>query len=70
MKILYVSKINVIVKKKMLRRKVETLSDFVRLLIFFIISPVIGIIMGIGFLATSISMICMFLKDLIMEKLK
>ena len=70
MKILYVSKINVIVKKKMLRRKVETLSDFVRLLIFFIISPVIGIIMGIGFLATSIGMICMFLKDLIMEKLK
>ena len=52
----------------MLHKKVETLSDFVRLLIFFIISPVIGIIMGIGFLATSIGMICMFLKDLIMEK--
>ena len=51
-------------------KKVETLTDFVRLLIFFIISPVIGIIMGIGFLATSIGMICMFLKDLIMEKLK
>ena len=57
-----------IVKKKILRRKVETLTDFVRLLIFFIISPVIGIIMGIGFLATSIGMVCMFLKDLIMEK--
>ena len=52
----------------MLHKKVETLSDFVRLLIFLIISPVIGIIMGVGFLATSIGMICMFLKDLIMKK--
>ena len=54
----------------MLHRKIDSLGDLLRLILFIIISPVIGIIMGIGFLATSIGMICMFLKELIMEKLK
>ena len=52
----------------MLHKKVETLSDFVRLVIFLIVSPVIGMIMLLGMIATSVGMICMFLKDLIMEK--
>ena len=52
----------------MLHKKVETLSDFVRLVIFLIVSPVIGMIMLLGMIANSVGMICMFLKDLIMEK--
>ena len=52
----------------MLHKKVETLSDFVRLVIFLIVSPVIGMIMLLGLIATSVAMICMFLKDFIMEK--
>ena len=52
----------------MLHKKVETLSDFFRLVIFLIISPVIGMVMLLGLIATSVAMICMFLKDFIMEK--
>ena len=52
----------------MLHKKVETLSDFVRLVIFLIVSPVVGMVMLLGVIATSVAMICMFLKDFIMEK--
>ena len=52
----------------MLHKKVETLSDFFSLVIFLIISPVIGMVMLLGLIATSVAMICMFLKDFIMEK--
>ena len=52
----------------MLHKKVETLSDFFRLVIFLIISPVIGMVMLLGLIATSVAMICMFLKDFIIEK--
>ena len=52
----------------MLHKKVETLSDFFRLVIFLIISPVIGMVMLLGLISTSIAMVCMFLKDFIMEK--
>ena len=52
----------------MLHKKVETLSDFFRLVIFLIISPVIGMVMLLGLISTSVAMICMFLKDFIMDK--
>ena len=49
--------------------KIEEKKDFVRLLIFFIVSPVVGIVMLLGFMATSLAMVCMYIKDFIMEKL-
>ena len=47
---------------------IKDIKDFVRLIVFLVVSPVIGMIMLLGLIATSIAMICMFLKDLIMEK--
>ena len=47
---------------------IKDIKDFFRLIIFLIVSPVIGMIMLLGLISTSIGMICMFLKDLIMEK--
>ena len=48
--------------------KIEEKKDFIRLLIFFIVSPVIGVIMLLGFMATSLAMICMYIKDEIFNK--
>ncbi len=50
--------------------KIEEKKDFIRLLIFFIVSPVVGMVMLLGFMATSLAMVCMYIKDFIMEKLK
>lgn len=50
--------------------KVEEASDFFRLLIFLIVSPIIGIVMCIGLVTTSIGMVCMYINDKIMEKIK
>ncbi len=50
--------------------KVEDTFDFFRLLIFLIVSPIIGIFMCIGLVATSIGMVCMYINDKIMEKIK
>jgi len=50
--------------------KVEDISDFFRLLMFLIVSPVIGILMLIGIIATSVGMICMYINDKIMEKIQ
>ena len=47
---------------------IKDIKDFVRLIVFLVVSPVIGMIMLLGLIATSIGMICMFLKDLIMKK--
>ena len=38
------------------------------LIIFLIVSPFIGMVMLLGLISTSIAMVCMFLKDFIMEK--
>ena len=43
-----------------------TATDWISLSV--LVSPVIGMIMLLGMIATSVGMICMFLKDLIMEK--
>tara|TARA_R110000796_G_C14367711_1_gene413605 strand:+ start:142 stop:318 length:177 start_codon:yes stop_codon:yes gene_type:complete len=43
--------------------KVENGWDFYRLVIFFIISPLIGIFMTIGLIGTSIGMICMYINE-------
>ena len=50
--------------------KIEETKDFIRLLIFLIISPVIGMVMLLGFIATSLAMVCMYIKDFIMNKLE
>ena len=47
---------------------IKNIKDFVRLLVFFIVSPVIGIVMLLGMIATSTAMVCMYIKDFIMEK--
>ena len=52
----------------MLHKKVKSLKDFLELLIFLLISPIIGILMLVGMIATSIAMICIYIKDFIMEK--
>ena len=53
----------------MLHKKVKSLKDFLELLIFLLISPVIGILMLIGMMATSVAMVCVYIKDFIMGKL-
>ncbi len=52
----------------MLHKKVKSLKDFLELLIFLLISPIIGILMLVGMIATSIAMICIYIKDFIMER--
>ena len=47
--------------------KVDNSWDFCRLVIFFIVSPIIGIFMTIGLLGTSIGMICMYINKKIKE---
>ena len=47
---------------------IKSIKDFVRLLVFFIVSPVIGIVMLLGMIATSTAMVCMYIKCFIMEK--
>ena len=46
---------------------IKDIKDFFRLVIFLIVSPVVGMVMLLGVIATSVAMICMFLKDFIME---
>ena len=52
----------------MLHKKVKSLKDFLELLIFLLISPIIGILMLVGMISTSVAMICIYIKDFIMEK--
>ena len=52
----------------MLHKKVKSLKDFLELLIFLLVSPIIGIVMLIGMVATSVAMICIYIKDFIMGK--
>jgi hypothetical protein len=47
---------------------IKDIKDFFRLLIFLIVSPVIGMVMLLGIIATSVAMVCMYIKDFIMEK--
>ena len=47
---------------------IKDIKDFVRLLVFLVVSPVIGIVMFIGMFATSVAMVCMYIKCFIMEK--
>jgi len=47
---------------------IKDIKDFLRLLTFFIVSPIIGIVMLVGMVGTSVAMVCMYVKDFIMEK--
>ena len=50
--------------------RIEEIKDFIRLLIFLIVSPVIGMVMLLGVIATSLGMICMYINDFIVNKLE
>tara|TARA_R110000851_G_C12801918_1_gene537545 strand:+ start:61 stop:261 length:201 start_codon:yes stop_codon:yes gene_type:complete len=47
--------------------KVDSAWNLYRLIIFFIITPFIGLFMTIGLIGTSIGMICMYINDKIKE---
>ena len=47
---------------------IRDIKDFLRLLTFFIVSPIIGIVMLVGMVGTSLAMVCMYVKDFIMER--
>ena len=47
---------------------IKDIKDFFRLVIFLVVSPFIGMVMLLGVIATSVAMICMYIKDFIMEK--
>ena len=50
--------------------KIKELKDFFRLLIFFIVSPVIGIVMFIGMVGTSLGLLFIYVKGFIKNKEK
>ena len=53
---------------KMLHKKIKNTKDFIELLIFLLISLIIGMVMLLGIIATSVAMVYMYIKDFIMEK--
>ena len=53
----------------MLHKKVKNIKDFVELIIFILVSPVIGIVMFIGMIGTSSAILFTFVKDFIKEKI-
>ena len=52
----------------MLHKKINNIKDFVELIIFILVSPVIGIVMFIGMFATSIAMVCIYIKDIFIKR--
>ena len=52
----------------MFHKKIKKPKDFIELLIFLLVSPVIGTAMLVGMVATSVAMVCMYVKDFIMER--
>ena len=52
----------------MLHKEIKNLKDFLELLIFLLVSPIIGIVMLVGMVATSVAMICIYIKDFIMGR--
>ena len=52
----------------MFHKRIKNIKDFLELLIFLLISPVIGIVMFIGMVSTSIAMVCMYIKEFIMKR--
>tara|TARA_B100000214_G_C23905244_1_gene598515 strand:+ start:661 stop:828 length:168 start_codon:yes stop_codon:yes gene_type:complete len=52
----------------MFHKRIKNIKDFLELLIFLLISPVIGIVMFIGMVSTSIAMVCMYIKEFTMKR--
>jgi len=52
----------------MFHKKIKKPKDFIELLIFLLVSPIIGMVMLIGMVGTSVAMICMYIKEFIMER--
>ena len=48
--------------------EINDMKDLGRVIFFFIVSPVIGIVMFIGMVSTSIAMVCMYIKEFIMKR--
>ena len=51
----------------MFHKKIKKPKDFIELLVFLLVSPIIGIVMLVGMVGTSVAMICMYIKEFIME---
>jgi hypothetical protein len=49
-------------------KKIKKPKDFIQLLVFLLVSPIIGIVMLVGMVGTSVAMVCMYIKDFIMGK--
>ena len=52
----------------MLHRKIDSLGDLLRLILFIIISPVIGILFAIVLFFMGIFMLILFIEDLLMYR--
>ena len=52
----------------MLHKKVKNIKDFVELIIFILVSPIIGIVMFMGMFATSVAMVCIYIKDIFIKR--
>ena len=52
----------------MFHKKIKKPKDFIELLIFLLVSPVIGTAMLVGMVGTSVGMVYMYIKQFIMER--
>ena len=52
----------------MFHKKIKKPKDFIELLIFLLVSPVIGAAMLVGMVGTSVAMVYMYIKQFIMER--
>ena len=52
----------------MFHKKIKKPKDFIELLIFLLVSPVIGTAMLVGMVGTSVAMVYMYIKQFIMER--
>ena len=52
----------------MLHRKIDSLGDLLRLILFIIISPVIGILFAVVLFFMGIFMLILFIEDLIIHR--
>ena len=52
----------------MLHREVDSLGELFRLILFIIISPIIGILFAIMFFIMGIFMLILFIEDLLIQR--
>ena len=52
----------------MLHREIDSLSELLRLILFIIISPVIGILFAVALFFMGIFMLILFIEDLVIQR--